>query len=606
MYFSFVRYQMIKQLQNPQKFSVAKQLGNMPSLRSHSKLNYLSNPLFKFQGFAKYSTVVVRGKNLSKYFQKTVLNSISFELFQNDRVMLFGKNGAGKTTLAKLLVGELRPDGGEIEFDSSTVVGYLPQDIDSFAAKYELTTIDEYLLKPRPELMELRIQIVALKEQQINEEQTAHLKHLTKEYQKKGGFRLEKILNGLNIGYLDRARNFYSLSGGEKCRVALAGLLFQEPNLLILDEPTNHLDSTAKEWMSNYLKYYPHALLIITHDRNFMSVVGNKMMLLDAGHDLQQFKGTYLDFLKRHEKAFIAEQKTLAEEKENIDQVKIELQKLQKKRTKAGSNSGGLGQKMRITKLIQELRALKKIEPKEAEITYKVADFHFSIESPEQGQKAMTLLNLDKSYEGRPVLNNVCGELFFGEKIVLLGKNGCGKSTLLKILANRLQADLGSVKYSKSVAIGYLPQDPDESDDFLTVHEAINQTLNLEKGQVLSYLKRVCLFEHDMLDKKMGELSVGQKRKLQLAKIIAKKPNILLLDEPTNHLDVLSSEALEKALIDFPGAVIAISHDARFIEKVARSEWLLENGKLTIFPKRERLQGVRELSQKKIRNSGGK
>lgn len=597
---------MVKQLKYPQKFSIANRLSKISLLTSYPYPNYLNHPLYRLQPASKYSTVVVKAKNVSKYFQQNVLNGLSFELCQNERVMLFGDNGAGKSTLAKLLVGELAADGGEIVLDSSTVVGYLPQDIDSFAMKHKLTTIKEYLLRPHPELMDLKTQIQELKKQPVNEERTALLQQATREYQKKGGFRLEKILHGLNIEHLDITTDFHSLSGGEKCRVALAGLLFKEPNLLILDEPTNHLDAVAKQWMSNYLKHYPQALLIITHDRNFMNIVGNKMMLIDSAHELQQFTGSYLDFLKSHEKAFMNEQKALAEERENIDQVKFEIQKLQRNRTKAGANSGGLGQKKRITKLIQELRALNKVAPRQAEVIYKVANFHLSLEAPEPGKQAMTFLNLDKSYGNRSILSNVSGELLFGEKIVLLGRNGCGKSSLLKILANKLKANLGSVRYSKTAKIGYLPQEPDESNDYLTVYEAFNQNLNLDEGQVHGYLKRVCLFDHDMLNKRMGELSVGQKRKLQLAKIIAEKPNILLLDEPTNHLDVLSAEAIEQALLDYPGAVLAISHDERFIEKVPHTKWLLEGGKITILPKTESLKMVDKLSGKKIKIAGGR
>lgn len=566
----------------------------------------------EFQAYPALNNVTYRGgKSMSyeilninglhkTYGAKLVLENISLHLNRGERAALVGENGTGKTTLARILTGEDSADGGSIRFAPQAIAGYLPQEVTAAPD----VSVQQYIEQAIGTLDDLRCQLETLEQRMalpVSETEMAALLETygtaQAEFERRGGYtlaaRLKEIFAGLSIDYLDRQRPLHSLSGGEKTRVALAALLLREPDLLILDEPTNHLDLAGIAWLENYLLTYRHALLMVTHDRHFINQVATQIIELSpVTHGLKIYYGNYEDFLAQRDAEY---QKALAEyieQRIEIKQLKRQIKQLAHNPRATPAMPDGDKLLFNARKANSEQTQSKKIrDAKQRLATLDAAmpdnpAHHWTIRfdfAPLElhAQEPLRFAGLSKTYGDTCLFSNISGVVPKGERIVLVAPNGTGKSTLLKILMGLLTPDTGSVVIAGSAKIGYLDQEGETLNPAQLVLAAYRDVAQGEDRSLLAELHRSGLFTDASLPyKTVGELSLGQKRKLALARIIASKANVLLLDEPTNHLDLLSLEALEEALRHFPGAVLAVSHDRWFVEHVATQVWELREGQL--------------------------
>jgi macrolide transport system ATP-binding/permease protein len=535
------------------------------------------------------------------YGAQQVLKNISFTMNADQHVGLIGANGVGKSTLLKIILGEVEPDSGETAITRGIEVGCLPQTITDFSGK----TIEGYIHDATGNLRELEKRLREL-EAAMSQEGNAEQEPLLAEYgavsdlfERRGGYtidyKIDQVLSGLHIDHIDRDREVATLSGGEKARLGLAVLLLRSPDLMLLDEPTNHLDFATLDWLEGFLHSQRSALLVVSHDRQFLNRTVDTLIEIDENsRESKIYTGNYEAYLssKEFERA--------KWEREYLDQqaeLKSLRQSLKGRARTLGHNRGATdNDKMqhdffigrtqqsisRNTRAVKEkiLRIEADPIPKPPEMMRLNPDF-----DPQSlaGKTPLIVSGLSKTYGSQAVLKNVSFALSADDRILLMGPNGAGKSTLLKILAGVETADMGSVNSSPTVKIGYLDQEQESLDLSQFVLDAYRQDSAAPDEKLIADLIRYGLFVYDDVRKPIAALSIGQRRKLQIARLIAQRANVLLLDEPTNHVSFDILEELEKALLDFPGPIIAVSHDRRFIQRFARRIWELKDGELNLY-----------------------
>ncbi len=536
-------------------------------------------------------------RHLSKaYGAIIVLDDISFVVNPNDRVGIVGANGVGKTTLLNILVGQEPNDSGSFSFAPSIEVGYLPQATPEFYGR----TMQDLILESVGNLRQL--------EERMRELETAmsttagdQLAGLMEEYdrvstrfQDHGGYELDykidAILDGLRISYLPRDREMQTLSGGEKARVGLATLLLRSPDLLLLDEPTNHLDFVSLEWLESYLSNYKGAILLVSHDRQFLNRAVNQIFEIDEhSHRLKKYERNYDAYVQ-------AKTTERAKWEEEYERQQEEIKELRKRMRETARNVAHnrpatdndktaynfFGARVQNT-ISRGVRAaeeqLRRIEadpiprpPKLMQVTS-----YFKVE-PLHSEVVIRATQLTKCWDETCVLNDVNFIVASGARILLFGPNGAGKTTLLKIIMGLEKPDQGEVSIVDSARIGYLPQDPQMELD-KTVIETYRYGQVGYEGEFVGRLIGYGLFRLEDMHKKVGQLSIGQRRKLEIARLMAEGPNVLLLDEPTNYISLDVLEAFEAAILGFPGPVMAISHDRWFIQRFGGKMWELVDGK---------------------------
>ena len=536
-------------------------------------------------------------RHLSKaYGAIIVLDDISFVVNPNDRVGIVGANGVGKTTLLNILVGQEPNDSGSFSFAPSIEVGYLPQATPEFYGR----TMQDLILESVGNLRQL--------EERMREHETAmsttagdQLSGLMEEYdrvstsfQDHGGYELDykidAILDGLRISLLPRDREMQTLSGGEKARVGLATLLLRSPDLLLLDEPTNHLDFVSLEWLESYLSNYKGAILLVSHDRQFLNRAVNQIFEIDEhSHRLKKYERNYDAYVQ----AKTTERAKWEEEYERQQEEIKELRKRMRETArnvahnrpatdndKTAYNFFGARVQNTISRGVRTAEEqLRRIEadpiprpPKLMQVTS-----YFKVE-PLQSEVVIRATQLTKCWDETCVLNDVNFIVASGARILLFGPNGAGKTTLLKIIMGLEKPDQGEVSIVDSARIGYLPQDPQMELD-KTVIETYRYGQVGYEGEFVGRLIGYGLFRLEDMHKKVGQLSIGQRRKLEIARLMAEGPNVLLLDEPTNYISLDVLEAFEAAILGFPGPVMAISHDRWFIQRFGGKMWELVDGK---------------------------
>jgi macrolide transport system ATP-binding/permease protein len=546
---------------------------------------------------------VLEIRNLSKSFgAKVILDDLSLGINQGDRIGLVGENGTGKTTLAQIVIGVLSPDGGQVRTAANVEIGYLPQE----AQFTDATTIRTFMAQSTGRRSVLAAQLSTLETQMSAsdlspEALTALLDQYgtaQAEFARLGGYEtdyhIDQVLTGLDLAALDRDRPLHTLSGGEKTRVMMAALLLSAPPLLVLDEPTNHLDFAALEWLETYLEGYPGALFVISHDRRFLNrVVTQIAELSPESHKLTIYAGNY-DFYLAEREQLRAQQQTQYEEQ----QAEIKrLNQLIKAKTYSPrairppkDNDKFLAnfrQAMTEQSATRDIKAARRrIEQIEAEAVDRPArrwqinpDF-----APEAfgSQDVIRLTEVGKSFGERMLFTGVTATIKNGERIVIVAPNGAGKTTLLSLILGVGSPDSGTIRVATGAKIGYLDQEQESLDPTSTVLEAFSRDLPGTEAERRASLHKYGLFKEAQVFQPIESLSVGQKRKLQIARLIATGANLLLLDEPTNHLDLESVEQFEAALCAFHGTVLAISHDRRFIERVATRVWRIVDGRVVM------------------------
>lgn len=501
-------------------------------------------------------------KDLVKSFDAdtNLLDGVSFDIQAGERVGLLGRNGAGKTTLFKILTGELDYNTGEVRFAPGRKVGLISQ-IPHYPAGY---TVEDVLRTAFRELANIQSKMRRLEEQMAAQPDKALLAEydaLSTRFQTGGGYetdmQTDKICNGLGIPAAQRQQDFDSLSGGEKTRVNLARLLLEKTDILLLDEPTNHLDLPTIEWLENYLKGYDKAVVIVSHDRMFLDKVADVTYEIEY-HEMKRYPGNYTYFMQRKQEDLIKQEKDYEEQQKEIKRLTDWIEKWKNTPTKVAATRS---KRMAIEHMV-------KIEKPRR---FDTRAFHGRY-TPRIESYTNVIQAKDLSIGYDAPLAEVSFLLQKKERLAIIGENGKGKSTLLKTLIGELPALGGSFKFGQNVEWGYFDQQKavmEQAPPKQTVLEnfwaAYPEYLREEVRSALGGF----LFSGEDVEKKMGQLSGGEKVRLALCKMLQTRPNLLILDEPTNHMDIIGKEALEQMLREYEGTVLFVSHDRYFISRIA-------------------------------------
>ena len=532
------------------------------------------------------------------YGDNQVLNHVGFTLSPGQKLGLVGANGVGKSTLLKIVVGEIEPDSGKVTLASGARLGYLPQVL----SDADTMTVDELIMASLAELLQLesRLRELEVSMAGANGNLDALLVDygvVSEQFERRGGYDLEyrrqTILSGLQIDHINRQRAVGTLSGGEKSRVGLAALLLQEPDLLLLDEPTNHLDFRALAWLEGYLASFRGGLLAVSHDRHFLNQTVSAIVEIDEhSKESELYNGNYDFYAQVKAQARVKWEESYWAQQEEIWELRKVI-KLKARQVGHGNRAPRDNDKFVVyfksqrvdDAVARNVRAaeekLRRIEedpipkpPRPLEINPTFDPAALVSRTP------LSASNLHKRYGQQVILDGVSLTVDATSRVVIVGPNGAGKSTLLRVLAGHEQPDQGSVTVAPSVVLGYLDQEQQTLDPHQNVYESFRAGRIGEFEEFKAELLGYALFTYPELGKRVGALSVGQKRKLQLASLLAERANLLLLDEPTNHISLDVLEQFEQALSNFAGPVIAISHDRRFIQRFAHEIWELADGKL--------------------------
>lgn len=532
--------------------------------------------------------------HISKYFgAQEVLSDVSFTLNAKDRVGLVGANGAGKSTLLRIIAGEVAPDAGTVTRSARASMGYLPQALQGFGAHTIhsfITTLHDELSIAQARMRELEAQLAAASAIAQTSELMREYGEATEQFERLGGYeldhRIEAVMRGLEIDHLPTDRLLDTLSGGEKERVGLAALLLRQPDALLLDEPTNHLDFSAMAWLEAYLRGHSGALLVVSHDRQFLNnTVSAIFELDDRTHQTKIFTGNYDAYRIAKEKDDARWREEYANEQEEIKELRRKVKNdggivTWRGGGKAGNDKFAKGF-FKGTSEVAISRAIHNAEERLARILanpiprppdqIRIAPSFNPREL--EGKTPVRVMGLRKAFGPRMVLDNVNFELGASDRVVITGANGSGKSTLLRIIAGADQPDAGEVVISRAARIGYLDQEQNALPPDAIAFEWWREGLVGDEDALRGEFFRFFLLSDADSRKRIGELSIGQRRKLQLLKLIAQKANVLLLDEPTNHISFDVLEKFEQALADFPGPILAVSHDRWFIERFGGRVW---------------------------------
>jgi len=508
--------------------------------------------------------------NVEKAFSGRVLfTEVTMQINVGDRVGLVGPNGAGKSTLFSLILGEDTPDEGNIHLDRHVTMGFLPQE--STPAGEE--TVLEVATSISPEIAKLRAKLSAA--EAAGKIDTEDYADTQARYDELGGYHLEpkakKILKGLAFRDSEFHRPVKELSGGWVMRCHLARLLVQEPDLLMLDEPTNHLDLDTLQWFQNYLMNYPGAILLISHDREFLNALCDSILHIFSGK-LHRYRGNYDSFLQQKADREEIQWAAYKNQQREIEKLEDFVRRFRAKASKASQAQSKL----------KELERMKRIEPPVS--TEKTVHFRIP-QPPKSGRKVIELKDIHQSYGNTKVYENLNFEAERGDRTVLVGPNGAGKSTLLKLLAGVIDYQEGERNLGLNVDVGYFAQyrslmlDGSRS----VFEEALETQGRQATEQEVRNLLGCFLFRGNDVHKSVSVLSGGEKSRLSLVKILLRPPNLLLMDEPTTHLDMASIDALTYALKQFEGTLIFISHDVYFIRSIAKNVLHINAGKLTSY-----------------------
>ena len=496
---------------------------------------------------------------------RELLADASLQVNRGERIGLVGPNGAGKSTLMNMILGREEPDQGEVTRDRRCSIGFLPQE----TAPVSDETVIEIAINLHPDLIATRRALTRYEEHHEPNEVDPHTR-----YAELNGFELEarakKILSGLGFREGDFERPARELSGGWAMRAHLARLLVQEPDLLLLDEPTNHLDLHSLLWFQNHLQNYPGAILMVSHDREFLNKLVDSIVELRSG-ELIRYRGNYEAYLVQREANEANLLAAYKNQQREIARLMLFVDRFRAKNTKATQAQSKL----------KQIERMEKIQAPEAD----AATIDFSFPQPRRsGQRVLTLENVVFGYGANIVYRDLSLEIERGQRIVLVGPNGAGKSTLLKLMAGVLTPAEGRREPGLNVRCGYYSQNRVEMLQLdRTVLEEALATEQRVTEQFVRTLLGCFLFSGDDVDKPVRVLSGGEKSRLSLVKILLDPPNFLLMDEPTTHLDMASIEALVTALKQFEGTLVFISHDVYFIKQIATSVVHVEGGQLRRF-----------------------
>ena len=517
----------------------------------------------------------IQVKNLTKFFVigENLLDGLSFDIQEGERVAILGRNGCGKTTLFKILTGEMDYDEGEVYVNPNKKLGLISQ-IPKFPDGY---TVEDVLRSAYRELEQIRRKMERLEKEMASGDETILRQYddLSNRFTTGGGYdmdvEVDKICNGLGITPQQRSQDFASLSGGEKTRMNLARLLLEKTDILLLDEPTNHLDLHSVEWLEEYIRGFKGTVLAISHDRFFLDQVAQRIIEISDGH-AEFYSGNYSFYIDEKQARFDLQMKQYQQEQAKLKQLGYTLERMK---------GWGINNRTLYRRAMSIQHRMERIERTKRPTKDKTMKASFG-EKDFSGDVVFTVKHMEKHFGTRELFSNVDLRVEGGERIALLGDNGTGKSTFLKCLMGE-EDFTGKIQFGPTVKWGYLPQiihfdHPERSlyDTMLYEKNCTPQTARDRLGMFL--------FSGEDVFKTVGTLSGGEQSRLRLCMLMDEKINLLILDEPTNHLDIASREWVEAAIEEFEGALLFVSHDRYFIEKFAERIWELEDGTIRDYP----------------------
>lgn len=522
--------------------------------------------------------IVLSVNGLTKSFlSENILENVTFSISDRDKVGIVGDNGSGKTTLFNLLIKDLSADSGDINFAKNINLSILKQNISYTSDKSvyeECLEVFEKIILLEKEIRELEIE---MGNKDLSEEEIHKLFDIYESkrhyFEENNGYSYNSKIRGVlfGLGFLeeDFSKSVNNLSGGQKSRLHLAKILLKPSNLILLDEPTNHLDIESIQFLESYLREYKGSCLIISHDRYFLNAVCNRIFSIE-NKKLKVFNCGYDEYISRREKDFEINRHLYEKQQKEISRQKEIIQRFE-----------NYGNNRFIKQASSRRRLLDKMDLIENPEIYKNSMRLKLVPEVESGKDVLTISDLSMGFNDKILFDDINLNVYKGDKIGLVGKNGVGKTTLFKIICNNLEAIKGKCDLGARVSIGYYDQEQKTLSNQNTVMDEFWDAYpKMNNFEVRSHLAKFNFFDEDLF-KSVGELSGGERARLELLKLMLSKSNFLLLDEPTNHLDIESKEVLENAIVDYSGTVLTISHDRYFLNKVVNKIWLLEDSKIT-------------------------
>lgn len=531
-------------------------------------------------------------ENLSVHFGGfTLLDEISFVLNKNERVALVGKNGAGKSTLLKLIAGLQQPSGGNISYPKEATIGYLPQQMtlnDTLTVREEAAQAFEHLQQLEKELKRLHTQLAERKDYESEEyHQIIQRSTDLQELLLMSGINnfeaeIEKTLMGLGFRREDFNRPTREFSGGWRMRIELAKILLQAPDILLLDEPTNHLDIESIQWLENFLATRANAVILVSHDRAFLDAVTTRTIEIMLG-DIHDYKVPYSKYVELRAERREQQLRAYENQQKQIQDTEAFIERFRYKATKSNQ----------VQSRIKQLEKLDRIKVDEVDNSRLNLKFP---PAPRSGSYPIITENLSKSYGDHLVFSEVTLTINRGEKVAFVGKNGEGKSTLVKCIMKEIDFG-GKLTLGHNVKIGYFAQNQAQLlDENRTVFETIDYVATGDIRTKIRDILGAFMFGGEASEKKVKVLSGGERSRLAMIRLLLEPVNLLILDEPTNHLDMASKDVLKKAISEFDGTAIIVSHDRDFLNNLVTKVYEFGGGKVT-----EHLGGIYDfLSKKKM------
>ncbi|QGQ99275.1 ABC transporter ATP-binding protein [Paenibacillus psychroresistens] len=504
---------------------------------------------------------LIRMENVTKKYEDTLIfRDIYFKVSKGERIGLIGRNGAGKSTVFKLILGKEEPTAGKVEVDPKVKLSYFSQFSElsgGLSIQQELEMCFEQVGLIERELKEIGEKLGYITDDAEMDRLLNRQNELFEQMEHLDGWNVSVEIDTVltKLGFDDRSRNqpIDELSGGWRNRAALAKILIELPDVVLLDEPTNFLDIEGLVWLEQWLRRFNGAMILVSHDRQFIDKVVTRTIEIENYH-FQEYEGNYTDYIQKKkmrkkvlDRQFEWEEELLIMESEAID-----------------SRGHKKVSKDRLSRQLADMK--KRVEPHPVNVL--ITDIYENLRFPD---KLCQVTNIGQIYDERRIFQNISFDIQKEDRLVIVGPNGSGKSTLIKVLTGQEQPDSGEVIWEKGVSYAYFNRMWDELDLKDTVSHAVNVFglgLNAPRKKVNKFLSMLQFSEND-LSKFIGNLSGGQKARVALAKCLLSGAAVIILDEPTNHLDLQSIQVMEQALIHFPGAVVTVSHDRFFIDKIA-------------------------------------